>query len=115
MYWRRRILHRNLQNGLIVYLALYRKGLLYDFDEPMVLLSQLPGSNPFVKFCRFLIQAVQMNSKECFEKLGTSYAKFLQSDQFFLFNYQNYGVKYFKKEKKESQGLLGMLQWLHKW
>jgi hypothetical protein len=99
-----------LQNGSIVYLDLYRKGLLYDFDEPMVLLSELPGSNPFVKFCKFLIQSVQMNSKECFEKIGTNYAKFLQSDQFFLFLYQNYGVKYFKKEKKEAQGLLGMFQ-----
>lgn len=76
----------------------------------MVLLSELPGSNPFVKFCKFLIQSVQMNSKECFEKIGISYSKFLQSDQFFLFAYQNYGVKYFKKEKKEAQGLLGMLQ-----
>ncbi len=51
-----------------------------------------------------------MNSKECYEKIGTNYSKFLQSDQFFLFVYQNYGVKYFKKEKKEAQGLLGMFQ-----
>lgn len=80
MHRRRGILHSHLQNGFIVLLYLHRKGLYYDFDEPMVLLSQLPASNPFVKFCRFLIQAVQMNSKECFEKIGTSYSKFLQSD-----------------------------------
>ena len=80
MYRRRRVLRSHMQNGSIVFLILFRKGLLYDFDEPMVLLSELPGSNPFVKFCKFLIQSVQMNSKECFEKLGTSYAKFLQSD-----------------------------------
>jgi len=80
MYRRRWILHRHLQNGFIVLIILYRKGLFYDFDEPMVLLSQLPGSNPYVKFCKFLIQAVQMNSKECYEKIGTIYTKFLQSD-----------------------------------
>lgn len=55
-----------MQNGTPVLFALLRKGLYYDFDEPMVLLSELPGHNPFVKFSKFLIQAVQMKSKECY-------------------------------------------------
>ena len=59
------------------------RGLHYDFDEPMVLLSDLDAGNPFVKFTKFLILAVQMKSRESYEKIGLSYRKFLDSDSFF--------------------------------
>ena len=52
-----------MQNGPPVRLYLFSKGLYYDFDEPMVLLSDLDSHHPFVKFAKFLIQAVQMNSR----------------------------------------------------
>lgn len=55
-----------MQNGASVQFFIFSKGLYYDFDEPMVLLSELSGHNPFVKFSKFLIQAVQMKSKECY-------------------------------------------------
>ncbi len=49
----------------------------------MVLLSDLDAGNPFVKFTKFLILAVQMKSRESYEKIGLSYRKFLDSDSFF--------------------------------
>ena len=76
-------MHNYLQNGDFVSHTLWRKGLYYDFDETMVLLAELPGHNPFVKFTKFLIQSVQMKSRECYEKIGASYDKFLKSDPFF--------------------------------
>ena len=39
----------------------------------MILLSELDTLNPFVKFVKFLILSVQMNSKESFEKIGVGY------------------------------------------
>lgn len=59
----RRIRRGGMQNGPPVRLYLFSKGLYYDFDEPMVLLSDLDSHHPFVKFAKFLIQAVQMNSR----------------------------------------------------
>ena len=63
----------------------------------MVLLSDLDSRHPFVKFARFLVQAVQMTSREAYEKIGLSYKRFLESDTFFESLYQAYGVKFFKK------------------
>lgn len=105
----RRVLHHLLQNGFIVFLILSRKGLYYDFDEPMVLLSELESQNPFVKFVRFLILSVQMKSREGYEKIGVGYKKFLGSDDFFAAIYEAYGAKFFKKEKPGS-GLLNLLE-----
>lgn len=78
---------------------LSRKGLYANanFDESMVLLTEVPGHDPFVKFTRFLIQSVQMKSRECYEKIGTCYAKFLLKETFFSQIYDAYGVKFFKK------------------
>ncbi len=42
--------------------------------------------------------------------MGSSYAPFLKSDAFFEGMFEYYGVKYFKKERKESQGLLGLFK-----
>ena len=66
MHRRWLIYYRFMQNGNTVPNKIYRKGLYYDFDEPMVILAELPGHNPFVKFTKFLIQSVQMKSKECY-------------------------------------------------
>jgi hypothetical protein len=73
----------------------------------MVLLSEVPAHDPFVKFARFLIQSVQLKAVSCYDKIGSKYQKFLQSDASFNSLYQMYGVKFFKKEKK-SNGLGGL-------
>lgn len=88
---------------------IFRKGLLFDFDEPMVLLSELDALNPFVKFAKFLILAVQMKSRPSYEKLGQTYKKFISSDEFFERMYESYGFKHFKKEKGGS-GLLNLFE-----
>lgn len=75
----------------------------------MVLLSELDSRNPFVKFVRFLILAVQMRSREAYEKIGLGYRRFLDSDDFFESAYDAYGVKFFNKEKGSS-GLLSLLE-----
>ena len=87
-------------------------GLRFGFDESMVLLSEVPGHDPFVKFTRFMIQAVQMNSKEAYDKIGSGYKDFLASDSFFQKIYEEYGVMYFKKEKASGglQNLLSSLE-----
>lgn len=77
----------------------------------MVLLSELDSHNPFVKFVKFLVLAVQMKSRESYEKIGLGYRKFLDSDDFFESMYDEYGVKFFKKEK----GNAGLLNLLQKW
>lgn len=43
----------------------------------MVLISEIPSENPFVKFTNYLIQAAQMKSREAYEKIGKFYGKFL--------------------------------------
>jgi hypothetical protein len=75
----------------------------------MVLLSEIEDPNSFVKFTKFLIQAVQMKSRECYEKIGSSYRKFLDADSFFGDVYESYGIKFFNKDKKGASGLLGIL------
>lgn len=50
-----------------------------------------------------------MGSRESYEKIGLGYKKFLDSDEFFESMYDNYGVKFFRKERGNS-GLLNLLQ-----
>jgi hypothetical protein len=80
-------------------MKLFRKGLFADFDETMVLLSDVPPSHSFYKFAKFLVQSVQMKSKQCYEKIGQSYAKFLQKDIVFELIYRQYGAKFFNIKK----------------
>lgn len=75
----------------------------------MVILSELSASHPYVKFVRFLIQSVQMKSREAYNKLGTSYKAFLDSDSFYLNMYELYGNTFFKIEKKHVSGLQGLM------
>lgn len=98
--------HPSLQNGFTVAHYLFSKGLHYDFDEVLVLLSEIDAHNPFVKFVRFLVQAVQMKSRECYEKIGTGYKKFLETDSFFGDMYEAYGMKYFNTQKKGAISIL---------
>jgi hypothetical protein len=73
----------------------------------MVLLSDLDALDPFCKFSKFLILSVQMKSKECYDKIGSSYKAFLDAEDFFAEVYSNYGSQFFQKQKGKS-GLLGL-------
>ena len=68
----------------------------------MVILSELSAANPFVKYSKFLIQSVQMKSREAFNKIGISYRTFLESDSFYSKMYDLYGSKFFKIDKKQA-------------
>ncbi len=68
-----------------------------DFDESMVILSDVPSNNPFFKFASFLILSVQMKSVQSFDKLGVVYDDFLQQDKVYQKIYKTYGVFYFHK------------------
>ena len=74
----------------------------------MVLLAELDALNPFVKFVKFLILSVQMKSRESYEKIGSCYSLFLESDDFFERMYDLFGTKFFNKQKTGA-GLLKLL------
>ena len=75
----------------------------------MVLLSELDTLNAFVKFVKFLILSVQMNSRESYEKIGVCYKEFLKSDDFYAEMYEKYGSKYLNKEK-QGLGILNLFE-----
>ena len=66
-----------MQNGNTVLNKIYRKGLYYDFDEPMVILAELPGHNPFVKFTKFLNRIMKIMKIKLFADRITNIMKFI--------------------------------------
>ena len=73
-----------MPDGPSVPILPFRKGYHGEnFDESMVLLSELDTLNPFVKFVKFLILSVQMKSRPSYDKIGVCYKDFLSSDDFF--------------------------------
>lgn len=90
---------------------LFRRGLLTTLSQAKTLLADIPSKDPYCKFAKFMIVAVEYKSLESYDLLGVSYRKFLETDIVYDKIYQSYGVYFFKKEvgKKGLDKLLSIL------